>query len=275
MSIPNYGFRTPNLPRDPTNRAHPSPLAPRDSFTLIELLVVVAIIAVLIAVLLPALNAARDAARGAACAANQRQVGLVVGYYLDMFADTLPNCDQSGYWYNWAFKLIQVGLIDSAIGTAYRGAWTVPNDPASVFKGIAIAYPGQASTIFHCSSLRPDDLAGTGRPYYVNAYGTPQGVMGTAYTAGCPDFSKLSMFINPASTVGAYDGTNFNGGSNNKDVGPIWGTAWWGEMAYYLSSRHAGRANALFLDGHVRTIQLDEIQYNRNVFPDRWWLVSH
>lgn len=59
-------------------------------FTLIELLVVISIIALLVGILLPALGAARRTAQSAVCLSNERQVGLVFGFYLNESKQFLP-----------------------------------------------------------------------------------------------------------------------------------------------------------------------------------------
>ena len=55
---------------------------PLHGFTLVELLVVISIIALLVSILMPALNKARDQAKAVACAAQMKQYGMAITYYV-------------------------------------------------------------------------------------------------------------------------------------------------------------------------------------------------
>ena len=68
----------------------------RRGFTLIELLVVISIIAVMVALLLPALTMAREAAKHAQCAANLRNVGVMIHLFADANDDLIPPAVSAG-----------------------------------------------------------------------------------------------------------------------------------------------------------------------------------
>jgi prepilin-type N-terminal cleavage/methylation domain-containing protein len=123
----------------------------KKAFTLIELLVVVSIIAMLVSILLPALAKSRDQARTVVCAAGQSQIGRVLSYYVDAYNGVLPNCDQSSYWYNWAFKMIHAGLVDINANQPplYAQNWSTDlNNTSNTFRGMPYAVPRQHDNIF-------------------------------------------------------------------------------------------------------------------------------
>lgn len=62
----------------------------RAGFSLIELLVVIAIIAIMVALILPALAKAREVARGTACLSNQRQIGIALAMYANVYREYQP-----------------------------------------------------------------------------------------------------------------------------------------------------------------------------------------
>lgn len=55
----------------------------RTGFTLVELIVVISVVALLIAILLPSMKNARESARAAVCLSNMRQVGMSMLMYGD------------------------------------------------------------------------------------------------------------------------------------------------------------------------------------------------
>jgi prepilin-type N-terminal cleavage/methylation domain-containing protein/prepilin-type processing-associated H-X9-DG protein len=91
-------------------------------FTLIELLVVIAIIAVLMAVLIPALSKAREKVKDTSCKSNLRNVGLALAMYLDANERKLPNTGPANgfLWYDATGVRFTP---KTATGDTYWGVW--------------------------------------------------------------------------------------------------------------------------------------------------------
>jgi prepilin-type N-terminal cleavage/methylation domain-containing protein/prepilin-type processing-associated H-X9-DG protein len=88
-------------------------------FTLIELLVVIAIIAVLLAILMPAMRKIKEVARETTCKSNLRNVGLAVQMYLDDYGRKIPDT-QSANHHLW-FENDGVTYRRPSSGDAYWG----------------------------------------------------------------------------------------------------------------------------------------------------------
>ncbi len=148
-------------------------------FTLIELLVVIAVIAVLAALLLPALQGAKDTAKTAFCMGNQRQVGVMVnmygddqdGAYMDPAVTAWPH-------FSWEEKLTAY-VVGTNTGWRHEPefAWQGPGGTNYVLPaawGPTMALHGSVSIqdkgIFNCP-VKPRSTQTAGHPGFELQYG--------------------------------------------------------------------------------------------------------
>lgn len=83
----------------------------QDGFTLVELLVVITIISLLTALLLPALKAARASAYQVVCVSNLRQYSLAINQYASDYDDYLPPDGNNGARWMWMITLNEYNYI--------------------------------------------------------------------------------------------------------------------------------------------------------------------
>jgi len=223
----------------------------RDAFTLLELLVVLAIIGILVALLLPAISQAKKRAQGIQCVANLHQHGLALHGCL---------ADDHSYPKNWVHELEQQGLHLSRTGTNFwgTGVWHCPS----------------AQWNINFAALRVTPTC-----YGYNSYGVAK-VGNNTNTLGLlgPGSSVTRARIRESEVACPSEmmaiGDSFDGSMDFMHTPSD-------ELVRYGNtfSRHQGKANVLFCDGHVESPTLKFIfddtsdaalvRWNRDHLPHR------
>jgi prepilin-type N-terminal cleavage/methylation domain-containing protein/prepilin-type processing-associated H-X9-DG protein len=225
----------------------PSCRTARSAFTLIELLVVIAIIAILAAILFPAFARARENGRKASCQSNLKQIGLATQMYLQDY--------------------------DSVFMPYMQGPATAPR---------ALLQPYHASRqVWVCPSEQDPKVTAVSDDAEYVSYMFNNQMATTAPTAtAAAVLRSVALIKRPAEIVVTHD-------SDTGELGWTEGNTWdnglttdWPQLRPACSNsgaggtarpcgtnsylkpefnRHNGTFNVLFLDGHVKAQQPQQL----------------
>jgi prepilin-type processing-associated H-X9-DG protein/prepilin-type N-terminal cleavage/methylation domain-containing protein len=216
----------------------------RGGFTLIELLVVIAITAVLAALLFPAFNKARESSQRTQCLANLREIFTAIqGYVQENDGEYPPSATGqngvNGYWFAAIGPYLDEGrrFDQSKVST---GPW--PQDIPFACPAVEEGKHGWGGAGI--------DLGING--YQVGATTNPNANVTTALR-----IAKASAL---STTLLVADAANATTGVGSWQIGWRIGSGSGGFPGAGIATRHNGRANVLYFDGHVGQVTREQLQ---------------
>lgn len=208
----------------------------QSGFTLVEMLVVIAIIAILASLLIPTINKARDSAQSVKCMSNLRQIGGMTEAYLadsgNRFPpswswDNGPSGGGGSTWLEWLVAETQFGWDFDKARAAISSGQVPSRCPVRTMSDAA----------YQAANGGREDWYSYGINYrFIDGIPTmPDGEFHQEMK------SRLAV-QKPSQTIYVADSKAETG------QGSLINSGW---DAAYPADRHQGRANVLWLDGHV------------------------
>jgi prepilin-type N-terminal cleavage/methylation domain-containing protein/prepilin-type processing-associated H-X9-DG protein len=230
----------------------------RRAFTLIELLVVIAIIAILAALLLPALSAAKRKASQVACLNNQKQIATAVLIYVDDNGDAYPGIASQhiGFsaadWIYWRtntalFQPLKNSPIFSQTASANGALYRCPLDTSDASR-IAQSSPPDGPYLYSYS------MTGYGVGSYDGYDPNVNLGMTSVFSGGNSYPFKAAAVRNPTMKIMLAEEPGSTAKSDNPTGANVINDGRWQPGQDPLTSRHGGRADVGFADGHAEAV---------------------
>jgi prepilin-type processing-associated H-X9-DG protein len=212
---------------------------------LIELLVVIAIIAILAAILFPVFARAREAARATSCRSNLKQVATAYTMYIQDYDEMMPwgavngnapTCDEAFNSVTWRGHVANVLVPYVKNG----GVWACPSD----------AVNNRNDGVGSCNA----DPRSFKVSYSYNYAGIGGG---GSYPAAS---NSLAAAVRPADLAILWDSQNRWSDGNNFYAGSGRDVDQYRAKNFNYGARHSEMHNFAFLDGHVKSLRLDQVK---------------
>ena len=212
-------------------------------FTLIELLTVIAIIGILAAIIIPTVGKVRDSAKKAQCVSNLKQIGMCIGLYLNENKNMMPygNAPSSTGWDQFAAPL---PLLATTTAGLKRDVYDNPN----------------TNHIFNCPADRNFFRTYTANGQFMLIEPSNKNKQPISYTKiNSPSTRIIITDCVSPDAIPAVPSM----GNTKSPIAPILNTED-SDCKSKIGIRHGGKANALYADFHVNTIDRENIDTSKS-----------